>query len=217
MREPFGTPSRGQKKMPLFLQVVAWFVALAVVMSLIEHQVHCRLMHKKPRMAWIRDLKPRIKMFMSHAVEHHTQYRKEFHDEPVPHGEDRGIRLNPFEGLLESLPLTLVLAPFTTVGAIMFPVVVCLHHMTWNLVHLEMHKPRGTLFSKSRLFKRLARHHYLHHRYPDKNFNVFLLVGDYVFGTMAKPSEADWAEMRRQGLAPQLTGGSDGPSARVAA
>ena len=203
--------------MPLFFQVVAWFVALAVVMSHIEQKVHSRRMHKKPRMAWTPALKPRMRMFTSHAVEHHTQYRKEFHDEPVPHGEDRGIRLNVVEGLVESLPLTLVLAPFTTVGAIVFPVVVCLHHMTWNIVHLEMHQPRGTLFSESRLFKRLARHHYLHHRYPDKNFNVFLLVGDYVFGTMAKPSEADWAEMRRQGLAPPLANGSAGPATRDAA
>jgi hypothetical protein len=190
--------------MLLALQIAVWFVLLAVVMSLVEHQVHCRLMHKKPRLAWIRDLRVRKKIFTSHAVEHHTQYRKEFHDDPVPHGEDRGIRLNPLEGLVESLPLVLVLAPFTTVGAIMFPVVVCLHHLTWNFTHLEMHKPEGRFFGKWPLFQRLARHHYLHHRYPDKNFNVFLLVGDYVFGTMAKPTAADWEDMRRQGLAPPL-------------
>ena len=62
----------------------------------------------------------------------------------------------------------------------------------------------GRFFGNTRLFKQLARHHYLHHRYPAKNFNVFLLVGDYVFGTMAKPTEADWAEMRRQGLTDDL-------------
>ena len=33
---------------------------------------------------------------------------------------------------------------------------------------------------------------------------MFLLVGDYVFGTMATPTEADWAEMRRQGLTDDL-------------
>ena len=186
----------------LALQIVAWFVILSVFMSLVEHQVHARLMHRKPRFFLFRNLRARTRMFTSHALEHHRQYREEFHDEPVPHGEDRGIRLNVLEGLVESLPAVLVLAPFTTVGAVVFPIVVCLHHLTWNLVHLEMHKPEGRFFGGWPLFQRLARHHYLHHRYPGKNFNVFLLVGDYVFGTMAKPTEEDWAEMRRQGLAP---------------
>ena len=190
--------------MMLALQIVAWFVVLSIFMSLVEHQVHARLMHRKPTFFLVRNLRARIKIFTSHALEHHAQYRHEFHDEPVPPGEDRGIRLNVREGLIESLPFSLVLAPFTTVGAIMFPVVVCLHHLTWNFVHLEMHKPEGRVFGNWPLFKRLARHHYLHHRYPNKNFNVFLLVGDYVFGTMAKPTEEDWAEMRRQGLAPDV-------------
>lgn len=44
-------------------------------------------------------------------------------------------------------------------------------------------------------------HHYLHHRYPDKNFNVALLAGDYVFGTMAKASDADWQAMKTEGIA----------------
>ena len=35
--------------MVFFLQMVGLFAALVVLMSLIEHQVHSRLMHKKPR------------------------------------------------------------------------------------------------------------------------------------------------------------------------
>ena len=205
--------------MLIALQVVAWFVALSIFMSLVEHQVHARLMHRKPKFFLFKNLRVRTKIFTSHALEHHVQYREEFRDEPVPPGEDRGIRLNAREGLIESLPAVLVLAPFTTIGAIMFPVVVVLHHLTWNFVHLEMHKPEGRFFGNTRLFKRLARHHYLHHRYPAKNFNVFLLVGDYVFGTMAKPTAEDWAEMRRQGLADDLPTAcaSDEQTARAAA
>ena len=190
--------------MLIALQVVAWFVALSVFMSLVEHQVHARLMHRRPKFFLFRNLRARTKIFTSHALEHHGQYREDFHDEPVPPGEDRGIRLNVREGLIESLPAVIVLAPFTTIGAIMFPIVVVLHHLTWNAVHLEMHKPGGRFFGKWPIFKRIARHHYLHHRYPAKNFNVFLLVGDYVFGTMAKPTAEDWAEMRRQGLTDDL-------------
>jgi hypothetical protein len=187
--------------MSMCLTLAAWFVGLSVVMSLIEHQVHARLMHRRPKLFFLRNLASRKKIFSSHASEHHRQYRKSFRDDPVPRGEDRGIRLNIFEGLVESLPVSLLLALFSTTGALVFPVVVCLHHLLWNLIHMEMHKPEGRFFSKWPIFKSLARHHYLHHRYPDKNFNVALLAGDFLFGTMAKASDADWQAMKAEGLA----------------
>lgn len=187
--------------MPMVLQIAAWFVGLSVVMSLIEHQVHARLMHRRPTMFFLRTLTVRKKIFQSHAVEHHRQYRKSFHDDPVPHGEDRGIRLNILEGLVESLPVSLPLSLFSTTGAVMFPIVVCLHHLMWNLIHMEMHKPEGRFFSTWPLYKALARHHYLHHRYPEKNFNVALLAGDFLFRTMAKATDADWQAMKAEGIA----------------
>ena len=182
--------------------IAGWFVAMVVLMSIIEHQVHCRLMHKKPRSALTRGLRARQKMFTSHAVEHHTQYRKTFHDDPVPPGEDRGIRLNIVEGLVESLPVTVVLACFSLyTPAIIFPLVVCLHHTIWNLIHLEMHKPENRFFSKWAAYRAVARHHFLHHRYPDKNFNVAFPIGDFLFGTVARPSEADRQAMKAEGIA----------------
>jgi hypothetical protein len=187
--------------MPFVLQLVCWFGALVVLMSLIEHQVHSRLMHRKPRHFPFRFLHARRRMFTSHAVEHHTQYRRSFHDHPVPHGEDRGIRLNVSEGLLESLPVSLLLACVSTTAAGMFPLVVCMHHVLWNLIHLEMHKPANRAFAKWAVFKHVARHHFLHHRYPNTNFNVALPIGDYLFGTVAKPTAADWQAMRAEGIA----------------
>jgi sterol desaturase/sphingolipid hydroxylase (fatty acid hydroxylase superfamily) len=83
----------------------------------------------------------------------------------------------------------------------MFPLVVCMHHVMWNQIHMEMHKPEGRFFAHWPFYKLLARHHYLHHRYPDKNFNVALPVGDILFGTMAKPTEEDWQAMRLEGIA----------------
>ncbi|MEI6255641.1 MAG: sterol desaturase family protein [Planctomycetota bacterium] len=187
--------------MTLFLEIAGWFAAMVVLMSLIEHQIHSRLMHKMPRFAMLRNLAVRKKIFDSHAVLHHRQYRQTFHDDPVPHGEDRGIRLNIIEGLIESLPVTLLLTPFTTIGAIMFPTVVCLHHLMWNQIHMEMHKPENRFFAKWSLYRQLARHHYLHHRYPDKNFNVALPVGDFLCGTLARATEADWRAMQAEGIA----------------
>ena len=70
--------------MPVYLQIAGWFVALAVLMSLIEHQVHSRLMHKMPRSFLWRNVAARRRIFTSHAVEHH-RHQDEVHAE----GEER--------------------------------------------------------------------------------------------------------------------------------
>jgi len=195
--------------MSLALQIVGWFVAMVILMSLVEHQVHCRLMHKKPRFFPFRDLRARKRMFTSHAVEHHRQYRQHFHDDPVPAGEDRGIRLNVAEGLIECLPVPLALVGisyvadvrFPLIGAAIFPMVVALHHLIWNQVHLEMHKPENRFFAQWRIYKFMARHHFLHHRHPDKNFNVAFPIGDWIFGTVARADEDDEETMRQERIA----------------
>ncbi len=185
------------------LIIVAWFFAMVLLMSIIEHQVHCHLMHKQPRIPFLKKLAVRQKMFKSHAVEHHSQYRKHFHDDPLPKGEDRGIRLSAWEGLLESLPIALIFACFevTRIGAIMFPLVVILHHTIWNYIHLEMHQPKGRFFANWAIYKFVARHHFLHHRYPSKNFNVAFPLGDFICGTIAHPTADDWLAMQAEGIA----------------
>ena len=183
------------------LTLAGWFASMVVLMSLIEHQIHCRLMHKQPRTSFLKNLRLRQKIFTSHAVEHHTQYRKVFHDDPMPKGEDRGIRLNFWEGLVEGLPIAIILFFFSPVGAGMFMLVVGIHHTIWNQIHLEMHQPANRFFANWSLYKFCARHHFLHHKYPDKNFNVAFPIGDYICGTIAKPSEEDWEAMRAEGIA----------------
>lgn len=180
------------------LQIMGWLVVLAVLMSFVEHQAHRHVMHRKHILSGqISALK---RTFEHHAVQHHGQYRKVFYDEPVPSGEDRGLRLNLKEGFVEALPFSLIIAIFSLTGAAIFPFVVCCHHFFWNQIHLEMHKPERRFFSNWRLYKFLARHHYLHHRYPDKNFNVVLPLADYVHGTNARATEADMAGMSAVGL-----------------
>ena len=78
-------------------------------------------------------------------------------------------------------------------------------------VHPYLHMPRETAlaeasgpmraFLRSRYFRALAAHHWLHHRYEDCNFNL-LLGGDMLCGVQRWPSAEDRAEMRRIGLAP---------------
>ena len=183
------------------LSLAGWFAAMVVLMSLIEHQIHCKLMHKQPRASFLKKLRVRQKIFFFYSAEHHTQYRKVFHDDPMPKGEDRGIRLNFWEGLVEGLPVAIILSFFSFVGAGMFMLVVAIHHTIWNQIHLEMHKPTKRFFANWSLYKFCARHHFLHHKYPDKNFNVAFPIGDYICGTIAKPSEKDWEAMRAEGIA----------------
>ena len=183
------------------LSLAGWLASMVVLMSLIEHQIHCRLMHKQPRTSFLKNLKLRQKIFTSHAVEHHTQYRKVFHDDPMPEGEDRGIRLNFWEGLVEGLPIAIILFFFSPVVAGMFMLVVGIHHTICNQIHLEMHQPTNRFFANWWLYKFCARHHFLHHKYPDKNFNVAFPIGDYICGTIAKPSAEDWESMRAEGIA----------------
>ena len=70
-----------------------------------------------------------------------------------------------------------------------------------NQPPLEMHQPKQRFFAKWAAYKFVARHHFLHHRYPDKNFNVAFPVGDWLFGTVAKVSDDDLAAMRAEGIA----------------
>jgi Fatty acid hydroxylase superfamily len=182
------------------IQPLAWFVVLAVLMSFIEHQIHRRLMHRKNMLSG--RLPAFKKVFEHHAMLHHGQYHQIFHDEPVPHGQDRHLRLSMKEGVLEALPIAVLMTTISWQGAMTFVIVVCLHHCIWNQIHMEMHKPEKRFFSHWSTYKFLARHHYLHHRYPHKNFNVVFPLADYVLGTNIRASTSDLEDMDRLGLLP---------------
>ena len=177
------------------IQPLAWFVVLAVLMSFIEHQIHRTLMHRKNILSG--RLPAFKKVFEHHAILHHRHYHKIFNDEPVPHGQDRHLRLSMKEGFLEALPISVLMTTISWQGAMTFLIVVCLHHFIWNQIHMEMHKPEKRFFSHWSTYKFLARYHYLHHRYPNKNFNVVLPLADYVLGTNIRASKSDLEEMYR--------------------
>jgi len=181
--------------MHFVIQFFAWFTGLSVLMSFIEHQIHRRLMHKKH---FFSSFIPALnKVFEHHAILHHQHYSKIFNDKPVAPGQDRGLRLSMKEGFLEALPISALIAIISFQGAVVFEIVVCLHHFLWNKLHIEMHKPEKRFFSEWPIYKFLARHHYLHHKYPDKNFNVILPLADYVLRTNVSASRSDLKEMYR--------------------
>lgn len=182
----------------LILQVAGWFIGSCVLMSLIEHQVHRRLMHRANFFSGRTNKFKRV--FEAHAIVHHGHYSKIFTDEPVPPGEDKEIRLNVHNALIKGAPIALIMAFVWWPGAIIFLAVACLHHWIWNKVHLEMHKPEQRLFSHWPAYKFLARHHWMHHKHPDKNFNVVFPLFDYIFGTSVRATKEDRIKMQQLGL-----------------
>lgn len=176
------------------LQIGGWFIVSCVLMSFIEHQVHSRLMHK-------RSLARFKKTFEAHAITHHKDhYGEVFRDEPVPAGEDKEIRLTVRKAPIKALPVAALIALFSWPGAIVFVLTVTLHHWVWNKIHLEMHKPEQRSFSRWAVYKFLARYHWLHHKYPNKNFNVVFPLADFVLGTSIRASRLDLEDMYRLGF-----------------
>lgn len=182
---------------PLFYaQLTGWFIFSCAVMSFIEHQVHSKLMHKQ-------SVERFKKTFQAHAIVHHKQhYLLTFVDEPVAPGEDKEIRLTVRKAPMKALPFALVFGVFFWPAAFIFMGVVTMHHWIWNQIHLEMHKPEQRLFSNWAVYKFLARYHWLHHRYPNKNFNVVFPFADYILGTNVRASKSEMEEMSQLGFCP---------------
>jgi hypothetical protein len=177
------------------MNFLIWFAVWFVAMSFVEHFAHRHLMHRK---GFIDRWFPMI--YHRHAIQHHRTYYKVFNPEP----DDFGRKLNIRFEILPSLPIALVWAallfPFSKVSASMVLAAIFAHHALWNLVHEEMHDPKGRFFSKWGIYRFLARYHWMHHTYPGKNYNVVLPLADYVWGTHLKPSQKDVKRMEEIGL-----------------
>lgn len=177
------------------MTLLGWFVFWFFAMSFIEHLAHRHFMHRKsPFHKWFPEVYER------HAILHHRRYYKVFNHEP----DDYGRTLNIHIDILPSLPISLVLAAFGLLVSwqcsSMILVAVLVHHVIWNIIHEEMHDPKGWFFASWRLYRFLARYHWMHHRYPGKNYNVVLPLADFVWGTYLKPSAKDNQNMQEIGL-----------------
>ncbi len=183
----------------VFGEIVGWIIFSVVLMSFIEHQVHQKLMHRRSIAAFKRT-------FEAHAIVHHkNHYSKIFSDAPVAPGEDKEIRLTVRKAPIKALPFAIGIAFFSWLGAAIFVTTFVFHHWVWNHIHLEMHKPEQRNFSTWPIYRFLARYHWLHHRYPDKNFNVVFPLADYLLGTRARANKADLQRMTEQLGIPEAT------------
>jgi hypothetical protein len=180
------------------------FVSGVVLMSFIEWAIHRWFMHLKRLPGWAYRLLPiLVRVQEDHAVLHHHKYFKVFNHEPDPVGKDYNLRLKYWVGILLGIPIWLPLGLFWTwEAAAAFLVVIVLHHAAWNLIHSEMHNPKPRRWLQARaLYRYLARHHWMHHRYPGKCYNVVLPpLADLLMGTYLRPSANDRALMAEIGV-----------------
>jgi len=177
--------------------VIEFAVALLaslLAMSFVEYGIHRWLMHRRT-LSWLRQVYER------HTFLYHRKYCRVFNHEPDPAGRTININLEVWFGLLIASPLLVTLWWFDyTWLAALFAVIIAIHHRTWSLIHDEMHNQKWRWFRTMWPYTTLQRYHFMHHRYPGKNFNVVLPFWDFVFGTHMWPSPKDEATMKEIGL-----------------
>jgi hypothetical protein len=179
-----------------------------VLVSFLEHAIHRQLMHRRSLPASLYRRFAFLDRYQrAHAVLHHTTYYHRFDHEPDPVGREVDVTLGPWTALrlyLAVSPLVLCLACIDVIGAVVFTGVALVHMRLWGILHHEMHVPQSPFLQRLRAFRYLARHHFLHHRYPSRNYNVVIPIADAVLGTLARARPADVREMLRLGhLAPR--------------
>jgi hypothetical protein len=115
--------------------------------------------------------------------------------------------------LLYMAPTLPIFATVCWLGGAWFTLGACLPLIVWPLlaqfVHPYLHrrnadvgKDRRALIrfmARTRYFRYLARHHWLHHRYTDCNYNL-LLGGDWLLGVHRRASADDLAAMHAIGI-----------------
>ena len=158
-------------------------------LSFIERFVHRDLSHKRYLAKWLGSSALEA-VFIEHTREHHGKCFAIFN-------KDKGECINiPFtwKYLLIAIPAALLL-PFDGLTGVCLFVMGLAHSFVWVAVHNEQHNPNGAWFSQLSIYLWLRRYHYLHHRHPNKNFNVLIPLADWLCGTVAVATEEDKKEM----------------------
>ena len=185
----------------LLLSIAGWFMACCILMSFIEFFVHRFLMHKRLLPNFLYKCIPGFTtVFQNHHVLHHGRFYKVFNHEVDPQGRVISIRLDLWIALVGGGLIWALTFPLTRVFGPVLTSVAFLHHLAWNCIHEEMHNPRPRWFARTRFFKFFAHYHWMHHRYPGKNFNVVFPFADFILGKYRKPNKEDVAQMDAIGI-----------------
>jgi hypothetical protein len=184
---------------------ILWLVIINyVIISFLELFIHRYFMHKQILPKPLYEKFPYLyTVFESHALRHHLKWYKQFNHESDPVGKEENLQILPVDTaviLIATAPVWSVLALFFPVGVATFILMVIVHNRLWGVLHRQMHIPSDIFFKDWRIYKSLARYHYLHHKNVGKNFNVVFPFADFLLGRMAEPRIRDLKEMLALGL-----------------
>ena len=187
------------------IEIAAGLALVYVFGSLFEWGVHRYVMHTDLFVRFFPSAQKRSddRIFHKHAVLHHGTYYQAFDHEDDPIGREISIVFtlgDTLRVLGALLPVLFLIARVSSVIAIIFPLTAIVHNRLWNLMHREMHQPRHPWWSRTAVYRFLARHHFLHHAHTGTNFNVVLPLADHLLGTLALATERDRSEMQRLGF-----------------
>jgi hypothetical protein len=204
----------------LFLDLLVLFAANMLLWSFAEWWIHRAVMHRRSLPEFIYRLLPYLgTAYRNHAVLHHAVYYAVYDHEPDDRGRELNLRFHVSDNVSANLllsPLHLAYLLMNPLGSLMVVLIITAYMFTWNALHPEMHIPSNRWYFRHGIFRFLNRHHYMHHVYPTRNYNVVLPLADYILGTAARPTPAEKGAMEAYGLygdmrGPCVRGGSPAP------
>jgi hypothetical protein len=158
------------------------FVPLVVVLlNLNEWHIHRNILHQR---TWPLEL-----LFWRHTPEHHVIFVRQ--DMAMRATREFRLVLIPFYGILAifvtALPLTAALWFYVSHNVALLWVASTMGYVVaYEWLHLAYHLPESNPIGRTRLIRRLRRHHAMHHT-PELmqrwNFNVTVPLADWVLGT----------------------------------
>ncbi len=152
-----------------------------ILYSFVEYSVHRWAMHRMRIAKALRSSFLRVLCYNHMALHHKRDYRHETDEK-----DDRLSHIS-IAGIFAGAPVAALMYwidPFTLGVTIVFGM---FYSVFWWIVHTEMHRDKGTFFSKNAVFRYLEYRHQLHHEFPGTNYNVVLPLFDWVFRTYKVP------------------------------
>ena len=188
----------------MILRLTMFLLLSYGIISFVEHIIHRYFMHKK----WLPAAFYRAYPFFNttyeaHAVRHHGRWYKRFDYEPDPFGRLDNVTFTLSDSLamlISALPIWAPLIFLSPFGGCVFVASTFVHNRLWNALHRQMHVPEDVFFKDWKMYRFLARYHFMHHQMNGRNFNVVCPLADFVLCRTAKPRVRDIRNMLRLGL-----------------
>jgi len=134
--------------------------------------------------------------YEAHALTHHRIFKA---DDSYHLKEDSDKWTIPMAWWNGPVLVILSASPFLLVGWRAWLIsmgVIGLYYGAYEYLHWCMHLPKGRRVERTWFFFRLNGHHLLHHRYPNRNFNVVFPAADLLLGTLLLRSKFRFAQAR---------------------